>query len=125
MAPAERGSAVADFVMVAGLVSFLFVGLLQLGFVLHTRNTLIASAAEGARLGARADATPDDGVARTRGLIAAQLSSRFAESVSSAEEVSGGIRVVVVHVEAPVPVIGPFGLGRDLRVSARAFSERQ
>ena len=56
MAPAERGSAVADFVMVAGLVSFLFVGLLQLGFVLHTRNTLIASAAEGARLGARADA---------------------------------------------------------------------
>ncbi len=122
---AERGSAVVDFVLVSALVSLLFLGLLQLGFALHTRNTLIAAAAEGARLGARADADPGLGAERTRSLIRAQLADRFAESVTADEQVRAGVRVVVLTVDAPVPVVGPFGIGRDLHVSAAAFAERQ
>ena len=60
----ESGSAVADFAMVAGLLSLLFLAVFQLGLALHIRNTLIACASEGARYGARADATPGDGEAR-------------------------------------------------------------
>lgn len=41
----------ADFAMLAGLVSVLFLAVFQVGLALHTRNTLIACAAEGARYG--------------------------------------------------------------------------
>jgi len=58
----ESGSAVADFAMVSGLLSLLFLAVFQLGLALHIRNTLISCASEGARYGARADATPQDGV---------------------------------------------------------------
>ncbi|HPF76840.1 MAG TPA: pilus assembly protein [Phycicoccus elongatus] len=121
----ESGAAVADFVMVSMLVSFIFVGLMQLGLFLHTRNTLIASAAEGARMGARADASPADGQARARELISEQLSSRYAESVDVGSEIQGGVRVIVVRVSAPAPIIGPFGPSRGLSVTARAFAEAQ
>ncbi len=43
--PGERGSAVAEFVMVSTLVLVLGMGVFQLGLVLHVRNTLIACAA--------------------------------------------------------------------------------
>ena len=97
--------------MVSMLVSFIFVGLMQLGLFLHTRNTLIAS--------------PADGQARARELISEQLSSRYAESVDVGSEIQGGVRVIVVRVSAPAPIIGPFGPSRGLSVTARAFAEAQ
>ena len=47
--PREAGAAVADFALVSGLVSLLFLAVLQVGLALHIRNTLIACASEGAR----------------------------------------------------------------------------
>ena len=44
----------------------LVLGLIQVGLVLHVRNTLAAAATEGARYGANIDRTPADGAARTR-----------------------------------------------------------
>lgn len=115
----------ADFAMVAGLVALIFAGLVQLGFVLHSRNTLIASAAEGARVGARAGATPEDGVVRTRDLITAQLSDQFAQDISASRDDTSGAQVIVVRVTAPLPLVGPFGPTGGLDVSARAFAEDQ
>lgn len=123
--PRERGSAVVDFALVSGLVALLFVAAFQLGLALHVRNTLIACASEGARLGARADAVPGDGVARTRELIASSLSGRFAEHVSESVVDVGGARVVAVRVRAPLPVLGPLGPDGVLDVTGRAFRERQ
>ena len=121
----ESGSAVADFAMVAGLLSLLFLAIFQLGLALHIRNTLIACASEGARYGARADATPKDGAARARELIRASLSSGYAEHITSETTTVKGITVVVLHIDAPLPVIGPLGPDRLLRIQARAFSEGQ
>jgi len=121
----ESGSAVADFAMVAGLLSLLFLAVFQLGLALHIRNTLIACASEGARYGARADATPRDGVARARELIRASLSSRYADHITSETTTVRGITVVVLHIDAPLPVIGPLGPDRLLHIQARAFSESQ
>ena len=70
----ERGAAVADFTMVSVLVVVLFLTVFQLGLALHTRNTLISCASEGARLGARADAVAGQGVSRTQSLISSSLS---------------------------------------------------
>lgn len=111
--------------MVSGLLSLLFVAVFQLGLALHIRNTLISCASEGARYGARADATPQDGVARASHLIRTSLPSRYADNVSAEDTMVNGIAVVRVHVVAPLPVLGPLGPDRVLSIQARAFSERQ
>lgn len=111
--------------MVTALVVFLFVAVFQLGLVLHIRNTLISCASEGARLGARADATPGVGADRARELIAASLADGYAENVTVGTGVVGGVRVVEVHVRAPFPVIGLLGPDGQLDVTGRAFLERQ
>ncbi len=121
----ERGAAVADFTMVSVLVVAVFLAVFQLGLALHTRNTLISCASEGARLGARADAVAGQGVSRTQSLISASLSSRYARQVSSRQTVVEGVRVIEVRVVAPVPVIGLLGPEDRLDVVGRAFLEAQ
>ena len=121
----ERGAAVADFAMVSVLVVVLFLAVFQLGLALHTRNTLISCASEGARLGARADAVPGQGVSRTESLISESLSPRYARHVTSRETVVEGVRVVEVRVVAPVPVLGLLGPDDRFDVVGRAFLESQ
>jgi hypothetical protein len=122
---AERGAAVADFTMVSVLVVALFLAVVQLGLALHTRNTLISCASEGARLGARADAVAGQGVSRTEALISESLSPRYARHVTSRESVVAGVRVVEVRVVAPIPVLGLLGPSDRLDVVGRAFLEAQ
>jgi len=121
----ESGSAVADFAMVSGLLSLLFLAVFQLGLALHIRNTLIACASEGARYGARADAMPQDGVTRASELVSASLPGRFADKITAETTTIDGIAVVQLRIEAPLPVLGLLGPDRVLAVQARAFSERQ
>ena len=111
--------------MVSGLLCLLFLAVFQVGLALHIRNTLIACASEGARYGARANATSQDGVARASQLIRDSLSDRYAENVTSVTTTVDGIAVLQVRIEAPLPVLGPLGPDRVLSVRARAFSERQ
>ncbi|MGL5817810.1 MAG: TadE/TadG family type IV pilus assembly protein [Phycicoccus sp.] len=121
----ERGAAVADFAMVSVVVLVVVLAVVQLGLALHTRNTLISCASEGARYGARAGAAAGDGESRARDLIAASLSPRYADDITAAEAVVGGVRVVEIRVRAPVPVIGLLGPDGALEVSGRAFLESQ
>ncbi|WP_344065339.1 TadE/TadG family type IV pilus assembly protein [Terrabacter lapilli] len=116
----------AEFVMVAALLLVVAMGVFQLGLALYVRNTLISAASEGARYGARADAEPGDGTARTRALVTSALSASFAQDVTASRSVTpSGVRVVEVHVSAPLPLIGPIGPSGRLTVSGRAFSEEQ
>jgi len=121
----ERGAAVADFTMVSMLVVGLFLAVAQLGLALHTRNTLISCASEGARLGARADAVPGQSISRTQSLISASLSARYGRHVTSRQTVVEGARVVEVRVVAPIPVLGLLGPEGRLDVVGRAFLEAQ
>ena len=128
--PSDEGSAVVDFALVGSLLTLLFVAVVQVALVVHVRNTLIDCAAEGARWGARSDRTPDDGAARTRDLVAAELSGGFAARLGRggvrAEEVErAGVRVVQVSIRAPLPVIGLVGPAGGLSVRGHAFDERQ
>lgn len=65
------------------------------------------------------------GAARTRELITASLSPRFARDVSADVVVAGGVRMVVVKVRAPLPVIGSFGPREGFDLVGRAFLETQ
>ena len=104
--------------------------LLNRGFTRHTaRNfgldALDLCASEGARFGARADATPQDGVARARQMIRASLADRYADNVTSMTSTVDGVQVFQIRVLAPLPVLGPLGPDHVLSVQARAFSENQ
>lgn len=112
--------------MVAALLLFVALAVLQIAIALYVRNTLIASASEGARFGARADAAPSDGVARTETLITSALNPSFATDISARTTTTpAGVRVVVVTVVAPLPLFGPLGPGDGFNVQGRAFSEEQ
>ena len=122
MDASEEGSAVAEFVMVSALVLALFVVVFQVGLALHTRNVLVAVAAEGARYGANADVSSEAlVVARVRDGIATAFSPAYAASATiGAQEVDG---VVEVTVTAPFPLAflpnGPV----DVTVQGHALEE--
>jgi Flp pilus assembly protein TadG len=119
----DEGSAVVDFTLVGVLLTFLFLALLQLGLALYVRNTLVASAAEGARYGANADRNPADGAAVTRELIRDSLADSFADDVTSDTETVDGVVTVVVRVNARLPVFGLLGPPRAISVRGHAFEE--
>jgi Flp pilus assembly protein TadG len=122
----DEGSAIAEFVMVMALLLFVALAVFQLGLALYVRNTLISAATEGARAGARADASPADGVARTRALISSSLGEAYGGQVTATRTTGpSGVRVVELTVTAPLPVLGPIGPSGALTVTGRAFSEDQ
>ena len=119
----DRGAAVVEFTLVGVLLTALFLVLLQLGLALHVRNTLLASAAEGARYAANADRTRDDGEAVARRLIRESLADSFAGRVTSGVERVDGASTVFVQVEATLPVIAFFGPSRGITVRGHALEE--
>ena len=121
----DRGSAIVEFTLVGVLLTVLFLALLQLGLALHVRNTLSASAAEGARYAANADREPDDGAAVTRQLIRDSLANSFAGDVTSGLESVDGVPTVFVQVRATLPLVGLLGPGRGIVVRGHALEESQ
>ena len=120
----ERGAAVVDFVLVMVVVVPLFLGILQVGLVLHVRNTLTAAASEGARYAATADRGPDDGVQRTRDQIRDAVAADFASNVSGHLVDVRGVPGVRVDVAAEVPPLGLWGPAVRLEVSGHAVEEQ-
>lgn len=122
--PADTGAAVVEFTLVVVLLVVLFLGILQLALALHIRNTLVASAAEGARYGALADRSPAQGAGRARDLIRTALGGRFAAEVTAGSSVVDGLPVVVVEVRATLPLLGPIGPSDLLVVRGHALDEK-
>jgi len=118
-----RGAAVVDFVLVLVVLVPLFLGILQVGLVLHVRNTLTAAASEGARYAATVDRSPSAGVERTRSQIRGALAARFASDVSAHEVLVDGVPAVEVRVAADVPPLGLWGPSVHLDVSGHAVEE--
>jgi Flp pilus assembly protein TadG len=119
----DSGAAIVDFTLVGVLLTFLFLALLQLGLALHVRNTLAASATEGARYAANADRSPSDGAAVTRQLIRDSLADSFAVGVSSGTETVGGVPTVYVQIDARLPLVGLLGPARGISVRGHALEE--
>jgi hypothetical protein len=105
-------------------VTVLFVAVLQLTIVQHVRNTLVDSAAEGARYGALAGHDPSDGAERSRDLIAQSLSPAYAQGVSAGRTTLDGVAVIEVEVEAPLPLVGLVGPVGTLTVRGHALAEQ-
>ena len=125
-AAADDGSAAVDFALVGGLLTLVFMSVVQLGLLLHVRATLVDCTAEAARSGALAGHSPSDGADRLRQLLAAELGSGYAGRVriTAAERTTvGDVLVVALTVSAPAPVVGLAGPSRGLTVTAHAVAE--
>ena len=116
----DRGSAVVEYVMVAGLVAMIFAATLQLALALHVRNTLVDAAAAGARYGTLADRSPEDGVERTRRIVSGALGPRYAQDVVATTAAVGELRTLEITVVSPLPVVALFGPPDSLEVRGHA-----
>ena len=119
----DRGSAVAEFVMVGALLTVLTLSVLQLGLALHIRNTVQDAAAEGARYGALADNTPADGVRRTTQLIELAIGDDYAQNVTAHGGSWMGHPAVTITVRTRLPLVGLVGIDGVLEVSGHAAVE--
>lgn len=119
----ERGSAVAEFVMISALMLVLALGVFQLAFALHVRVTLIDCAGEGARAAAAVGADLQVAKDRTRTLINTALHSSYSSDISTAVVEREGIELLEVTVQAPLPMIGFIGPGSGLTVTGHAVIE--
>jgi len=108
-------------VLVGALLVFVACGLFQLALTLHVRNILVSSASEGAHIGALADRDPADGAARAEQLARAALGNVSVDASATLVPQGDG-HVVVVRLEAPVPVLGLWGVG-TISASAHAIDE--
>ncbi len=123
MGEKEHGSAVVDFVLVMVLLIPLVLGVMQVGLVMHVRNTVAAAASEGARAAAAIDASPAIGAERTRRMIRAAIADRYAADVSAGYASVAGVPGTVVHVRTTVPALGWFGPGVNLDIEGHAIRE--
>jgi TadE-like protein len=119
----DDGSAVVEFTLVSILLVTLFLAVLQVGLVIHVRNTLVASAAEGARYAANADRGFVDGVRRTQTEIARAISPGFADDVDARYVERNGVTLVEVRVRATFPLLGLVGPADSLEVVGHAVEE--
>lgn len=77
--PRTRGQALVEFAIILPVFILVLSGILDFGFMLYSRMTVISAAREGARAGATADPTTVDSVARgavsnaATGLVAASI----------------------------------------------------
>jgi hypothetical protein len=119
----DRGSAVAEFVMVGAILTVLTVSVLQLALALHVRNTVLDAASEGARFAALADNGPRDGVERCRALITLAIGADFARDVTVSMGEWRGHPAVTVTVRTILPVIGLIGIEGAVEVDGHAVVE--
>jgi hypothetical protein len=119
----ERGSATAEFVLVAALLTVLTLSVMQLALALHIRNTALDAASEGARFAALADNGLDDGAARTRDLLSTALGDRYAADVTAGYGSVADYDSVRVTVRTPLPLFGLIGIPGGLEVTGHASVE--
>jgi Flp pilus assembly protein TadG len=118
----DEGSAVVDFVLVGTLLLFLFLGVVQVGLILHMRNVITANAAEAARYAANLQVDPSAGGAKARELTAEELSARVADGMSCSSRLTGDLVTVECDGQLPLTFL-PLG-SVHLHTVAHAVKEQ-
>ena len=122
----DRGAAVVEFVLVGVLVVALFLGVLQLALLLHMRNVVVASVAEGAREAANADRDCADGAARAHDLVAGALGGRVASGLDVTDcnvVTEDGVPLVRLRAHAALPLLFPPVGSVTVTATAHAIEE--
>ncbi|GAA4525655.1 pilus assembly protein [Brachybacterium paraconglomeratum] len=110
----------AEFPMVAVLIIMIALLLIQAALIVHTRNTLVDAAIQGAHHAALVGSTPQDGAERAERLIEERFGDGLEAEATANQEADGTIHV---RVSATLPLVGLFGPGGSLSVEGRALDE--
>lgn len=102
----------------------LVLGIMQVGFVLHIRNTLTSAASEAARQAATVDGTPADGERRAYALVRDTIGAEYATAIDAEATTLYGYPAIEVRIEASVPALGVFGPSVHLEVEGHAVEEQ-
>ena len=119
----ERGSAVAEFSLVAVVLVPLFFAVLQLAFVWHVKTTITSAASQGARYAAAYDRDLADGRRRTADVIDSALGRKIVDHEQATEIEIDGQRVVQVVVRADVPTLVFWGPSITVEGTGHAVEE--
>lgn len=106
--------------MVAVLVVIIALLIVQAALIVHTRNTLVDAAVQGAHHASLVGSTPQDGAERAETLIAQRYGGRL-DAEATAEQGADG--VIRVRVSATLPLVGLFGPAGGLSGQGRAIAE--
>ncbi|MGO1285016.1 MAG: TadE family protein [Brachybacterium sp.] len=117
---ADDGAAVAEFPMVAVLIVMIGLLIVQAALIVHTRNTLVDAAVQGAHHAALVGSTPQDGAERAERLIDERFGNGLDAAATATQSADGTIHV---HVTAPLPLVGLYGPSGTLSVAGRALDE--
>lgn len=118
----ETGSAVTESAMTMALIVAVFLVVCQFAYAVHVRSTLTMAAIEGARRGAQVGSSSDQAVARAQEFMSGTFAGGKANFHASRDH-RDGVNVMRVDGDAPLPVLGPFGIGFTLHATGRAVME--
>lgn len=115
----DDGAIVAESAMIIALVTLLCGTILQIGVIIHTKNTLIDVASAGARHAALADRNLTDGQDRTAMLLDEAIPNSRNAHIQVAREPDG--ERITVTVSHRVPILGFFTGPIPLSATAQAY----
>lgn len=115
--------------MMSALLVFLLFAVLQVAAVFFVRSVVSSAAADGARYGANANVSPDEGAARASTLIASGLSDSMASQVPCRGEATfdapTGLAMTRVHCTGRVrSIFLPIGALVTIDVTGQSLKER-
>lgn len=90
----ERGSAIADFVLVAFPMLALFVGTVSVSFASYARTVILDATIEGARFAALADQNTPAGIQKTKQLVQSSLGTALVVEVVASSVRIGSIESI-------------------------------
>lgn len=115
----DSGAIVAESAMIIALVTLLCGTILQLGVIIHTRNTMIDAAAAGARHAALADRTLTDGQQRTTSLLTSTIPNAATADIAISQDTDG--ERITVTISHQLPVLGFITGPIPLTATAQAY----
>ncbi|MGO2557241.1 TadE family protein [Brachybacterium sp.] len=116
----EDGSAVAEFPMVAVLIIMIALLIVQAALIVHTRNTLVDAAVQGAHHASLVGSSPQDGAERAEQLVQERFDGGLGAEATAVQGTDGVIRV---QVSATLPLVGLFGPTGAMTVQGRSVDE--
>jgi Flp pilus assembly protein TadG len=111
-----------EFALVVPILLVLAVAVVQVALALHVRVMLTAAAAEGARAASLAGADPSAGTMRAREVLDDTVAGSVVRDVSATRSVIDGLPVMVVRIDAAMPLLGLLG-PTALTVEGHALQE--
>jgi len=115
----DSGSIVAESAMIIALITLLCGTILQLGVIIHTRNTMIDAASAGARHAALADRALADGKQRATQLLTNSIPNASTAYVTVNRETSG--ELITVTIDHQIPLLGFITGPIPLSATAHAY----